>query len=102
MFVPGANSHSKFLYITKTSPLRQLPSATMQRYYSIFDYIPHAVCFILLTNLFCNWKFYLLLYFTYFTNLPSPTIENYLLILCVYESFFFYVYSFVLFFIFHM
>ena len=55
---------------------------TMQRYYNIVDYIPHASHFILLLIYFITGSLCLLIFLTNFTHLPSsnpaPLATNYL------------------------
>ena len=36
---------------------KKIKKVTIQRYYIVIDYILHTVHFILVTHLFCNWKF---------------------------------------------
>ena len=53
MLIPGAQ-HSDSIFLQNVSYGKS--SVTIQRYYSITEYIPHVVYFILMTHLYCNWK----------------------------------------------
>lgn len=61
-----------YFYTLGRDPHAESSSVTIQRHYSINDYIPQAVHYIIVTYLFYNWKFVPLDAFHLFAHPASP------------------------------
>ena len=57
------------------SMIRPVMACQLEVYYTVTDYIPWTVCFILITHLFCSWRF------------RFPTLPHLFLFICSSHSF---------------